>query len=221
MKKITLIGTMHKEIGKCNGNELYDILQKIKPDVIFEETSKYKNMMTYTWGIDPNSPELRSIQKYIQNHNAECIPVDNLEKPKNFDELEKTFAIAIMDKNINNEALHELFDFSNEYMCKNGIVGMNTEYFDNLNQKKYKLCEEYIKNYKIEILDKYNEYKNYIISQREENMIEVITNFTNVNERFNAVFVIGADHRVTIIDKLKNIENIEYNFYFGHNWNVV
>jgi GxxExxY protein len=157
MKKITLIGTMHKEIGKCNGNELYNILEKIKPDVIFEETSRYKNMLTYTWGIDPNSPELRAIQKYIQNHNANCIPVDNLEKPKNFDELEMIFAKAIMGKNECNRELYDLFDFLKEYMSKYGIVGMNTEYFDNLNQKKHKLCKNYIKNCKIEILNKYYE----------------------------------------------------------------
>jgi len=216
MKKITLIGTMHKEIGKCNGNILYDILEKIKPDVIFEETKKYKNMLTYTWGIDPISPELRAIQKYVQNYNAECIPVDNLEKPGNFDELEKIFAEAIMDKNEGNEELYELFDILQEYMSINGIEGINTKYFDNLN-KKNELCEKYIRNYKIEILDRYNEYKNYIYSQREEIMIELIYNYANKKECFNAVFVIGVDHRVTLIERLNKYSNINYNFYYGDN----
>jgi len=215
MKKITLIGTMHKEIGKCNGNILYDILEKIRPNVIFEETRKYKNMLTYTWGIDPISPELRTIQKYVQNYNAECIPIDNLERPGNIDQLEKIFAEAIMDKNEKNNELYELFDILKEYMSINGIEGMNTEYFDNLNQKKNQLCEEYITNYKNEILDTYNEYKNFIYSQREEKMIESIYSYINKKEYFNAVFVIGVDHRVTLINKLKNIKNIEYNFYYG------
>ena len=215
MKKITLIGTMHKEIGKCNGNILYDILEKIRPNVIFEETRKYKNMLTYTWGIDPISPELRAIQKYVQNYNAECIPIDNLERPGNIDQLEKIFAEAIMDKNEKNNELYELFDILKEYMSINGIEGMNTEYFDNLNQKKNQLCEEYITNYKNEILDTYNEYKNFIYSQREEKMIESIYSYINKKEYFNAVFVIGVDHRVTLINKLKNIKNIEYNFYYG------
>ena len=218
MKKITLIGTMHEEVGKCNGNELYDILENIKPDVIFEETSRYANTLTYKRGIEPNSPFSRSIQKYVQNNNARCIPVDNLEK-QDFDEFLNVFAVSIMEKNINNNELHEVFDFLTEYMSKNGIIGMNTEYFDNLNKQKHKLCEEYIKNYKIEILDKYYEYKNYTYSQREEKMIEMINIFAKENKRFNAVFVIGADHRLTIIDKLRNIENIEYNFYLGYNRN--
>jgi len=215
MKKITLIGTMHKEIGKCNGNILCDILEKIKPNVIFEETRKYKNMLTYTWGIDPISPELKAIQKYVQKYNAECIPIDNLERPENIDELEKIFAEAIMDKNEKNKELYELFDIIKEYVSINGIEGMNTEYFDNLSQKKNQLCEEYIRNYKNEILDSYNEYKNYIYSQREEKMIESIYSYINKKEWFNAVFVIGADHRITLINRLKIIENIDYNFYYG------
>jgi hypothetical protein len=217
MKKITLIGIMHKEIGKCNMNELLKVLENIKPDVIFEETNRYKNMLTYTFGIEPDSPELKAIQKYIQNNYADCIPVDNLEEPSNFSELEKIFALSIMERNENNKEMYELFNFSNEFMYNNGIEKMNSEYFDNLLIKKHKLCEDYIKKYKMENLDKYNEYVNYIYTQREEIMIETIKNYLKDKEYFNAVFIIGVDHRVTIIDKLKNIENIEYVFYLENN----
>lgn len=215
MKKITLIGTMHKEIGKCNENELHIVLEKIKPDVIFEETQIYKNFLAYTYGLEPDSPELRAIKKYVQNNNAECVPVDNLERPKNFNELEEIFAMSIMEKNENNKKLYELFDFLSVYMSNNGIEGMNTKYFDNLNLMKQKLCEDYIKKYKIENIDKYYEYKNFIYSQREEEMLDTIEEYLNKKEYFNAVFVIGADHRTTIIDRLKNLKNIEYDFYYG------
>jgi hypothetical protein len=42
MKRIILLGTDHVENGKCNVIELYDILLKIKPDIIFEEIPKIK-----------------------------------------------------------------------------------------------------------------------------------------------------------------------------------
>ncbi len=39
MNSITLIATAHFEIGKCNSYELYKIIEKISPEVIFEELS--------------------------------------------------------------------------------------------------------------------------------------------------------------------------------------
>jgi len=37
MPNITLISTVHKEIGKCNADELCEIIEKISPEVIFLE----------------------------------------------------------------------------------------------------------------------------------------------------------------------------------------
>ena len=39
MHNITVISTNHKEIGKCNSEELYKIVESINPEVIFEELS--------------------------------------------------------------------------------------------------------------------------------------------------------------------------------------
>jgi len=35
MYQITFLSTIHKEIGKCNADELCSILNEIKPEVIF------------------------------------------------------------------------------------------------------------------------------------------------------------------------------------------
>lgn len=34
---VTLIATSHKESGACKSDELYRIIEKISPDIIFEE----------------------------------------------------------------------------------------------------------------------------------------------------------------------------------------
>ena len=39
MNNITLISTMHSEGGKCTSDELFKIIESIKPEVIFEEIS--------------------------------------------------------------------------------------------------------------------------------------------------------------------------------------
>ncbi|GMO16230.1 MAG: hypothetical protein Pg6A_02450 [Termitinemataceae bacterium] len=82
MSKITLIGTMHKEIGKCNEAALYNIFEAINPDVIFEETTPYTAMLIYKFGIEPQFPEQKAIQKYIAHHRTENIPIDTLERPQ-------------------------------------------------------------------------------------------------------------------------------------------
>ena len=56
MKKITFISTVHKGIGKCNADELYNILNEICPDVIFFEAldetySKYEEMLFSQSGV--------------------------------------------------------------------------------------------------------------------------------------------------------------------------
>jgi len=36
MYNITLISTRHDELGKCNSNELYKIIESVDPELIFE-----------------------------------------------------------------------------------------------------------------------------------------------------------------------------------------
>ena len=73
MYNITLIGTHHSEIGKCNSDELYKIIVSMSPEVIFDERPSNCN---------PETLEKRCIEKYLQNHNIEDIPVDICIGPK-------------------------------------------------------------------------------------------------------------------------------------------
>lgn len=41
MYNVSLVSTIHSENGKCNHNELYIILESIKPEVIFDELSSH------------------------------------------------------------------------------------------------------------------------------------------------------------------------------------
>jgi len=56
MHHITFISTIHKEIGKCNAIELYKIIDKLSPEVIFLEAidetySEYEKYLYSTWGV--------------------------------------------------------------------------------------------------------------------------------------------------------------------------
>jgi hypothetical protein len=220
MNKITLIGTMHKEIGNSNKESLHSIFENIGPDVIFEETTPYTAMHIYKFGIEPQFPEQKVIQKYIFQHNVENIPIDTLTHPKELDDWGKNIFEDLYNINENNKELNELLNFRTNYISKNGIESMNTEYYDNLTIKVHKLHENYINKYRKNLLIDYNKYHDFIIEQRE---IEMVNNILNYHEshknNFNGIFTIGADHRITIINKLREIKDIEYEFYYKNKSN--
>jgi hypothetical protein len=75
MYDITLIGTYHKAKGICNVVELYKIIDAINPEIIFEELPpSYFN----SYYIDKINSKLESdaINKYLENHQIEHIPID-------------------------------------------------------------------------------------------------------------------------------------------------
>ncbi len=81
---ITLILSFHTEMGKCNPQELYEILRNIKPDVIFEELPGHVFQSIYSGQKIPHTVESRAISSYIRYHNVNHVPVDTYE----FDMLE-------------------------------------------------------------------------------------------------------------------------------------
>lgn len=93
---ITLISTVHKEIGKCNYYDLYKIIESINPDVIFLEAfensySKYHQMLFSQFGVYQERLEIKAIQAYSQNHAFEYVPVLDIGLS---DEFEKIIAIV-------------------------------------------------------------------------------------------------------------------------------
>lgn len=76
---ITLIRTAHKEIGKCNSDALCEILEKIKPDVIFlealEETYTEYEKSLISFGVYHKRLEIEAIQKYASNVPFTYVPV--------------------------------------------------------------------------------------------------------------------------------------------------
>ena len=213
---ITLIGTTHKETGKCTENALYSIIENIDPDVIFEETDQISYFAVYELKQKSNySMERNTIQKYIENHNIRNIPIDTLEYPQNFVKWNNKIIRDLWHHDENNKALLELMDTINNYYTNNGLESINTEYFDNLIIKKYQLWEYYIYNYRKHLIEDYNKFMNFTYREREIEMVKNIDRFYKEQKKdINAVLLIGADHRISIKEKLKTIDGIEYNFYY-------
>ena len=216
LDKITLLGTTHKEAGKCTVNSLYSIIEKINPDLIFEETDLMSYYTVYILKQKSDSMERTTIQKYVNNHNIKNIPIDTLEYPKDFTEWNNKILQDLQYPDETNKELLELTNFIKNYYADNGFGCINTEYFDNLIIKKYQIWENYIHNYRKHLVKYYDDFINFVYEEREFEMINNISKYQRVqNNNFNAVLLLGADHRMSITKKLQKITGIEYDFYYN------
>lgn len=214
MHNITLVCTFHSELGKCNVDELYKIIEQIKPDVVFEELTPYLYDMVYNKGFyDESAPlELKCIRNYKQQHNIKNIPVDI--------EVGSTFS---------NDVNRMLDLFGNYDIFKEIKIEqkkkIKLEGFDFLNTDEYSDLVEEQRSVESKIVEEINNrqlnriYKSFYddMDFRENFMLNTIYAFSQENDYNRAVFLIGAGHRSSVIRKVAEYqlkEEIKSNWSF-------
>jgi len=230
LNKVTILGTMHKEKGKCNVNNLYKIIEEINPNVIFEENNidiKKFDLIISTGIFGSNidnilqneNIERKTIRKYLINHNIETLSVATLDTPKWFDEYDNILfgIIPLGDKKYVEYKDH--CEYIINYISENGFENINTNEFDNLINKKLQLQKEYVHNTP-ENIKYYDEYMEFIHNKREIEIINNIVKYIFESKiQINAVLLIGAEHRISLMKKLENIKNIDFDFYYNNKSN--
>lgn len=204
MCKITLIATVHKEYGSCNSKALFKLIEPIAADVIFEELSPNGFTAIYE-GLNSDTLETNTIKSYLKKYPISHFPVD-VEKNK------------LIDKQLKKDILEmfEIFNQSKEYtiLCAQHNILSQLIGFPYLNSKQYsELSERRIFLEKI-ILKNMNHakwhltYKRWwdLIELRENEMIKNIYNYCDRNKYGSAVFLIGAEHKKPIMDKILKLE---------------
>lgn len=229
MHNITLIGTMHSEIGKCNADELHKIMEDINPGVIFEELPGHLSDMCYSDSFDmycansillnrhfPVVPlEIKCIKKYSQNHNIKIIPVDIddndvIEMTLKYKELENNTFLKCED--------YKKYDYEiKALISQGGFHYLNSkEHLDNLEEME--VMQKNILEFDIVKDRKFNEirlFRSKVIDNRENAMLQNIYNYSKGNQYNQAVFLIGAGHRKSIIEKIEDFKKQED---FKLNW---
>jgi DNA-binding protein Fis len=205
------------ESGNCNSKELYDIINKISPEIIFEEydisriDNEYYKNGHYKYQ-KTCSLETAAIMNYLENHQIIHIPVDTYEVI-NFPE-------DMYPKISNNNEEY------NNLVKKNYIL--TSQYgFPYLNSKdcidlldKIKITEEIIvkKLNDTNLTNTYNSWK-LITDNRENEMVKNIYNYSQNHNFSKAVFITGAEHKKSIIKKIQKYEmngfklNWEYEYF--------
>jgi len=198
--RIILISTIHKEIGKCNSDELCKIIEALNPDVIFLEAfensySNYHNLLLSQFGVYQERLEIKALQIYSQNHTFQYVPVLDIGLS---DEFETKLEIVS-----NNNDYRRLLD---------NYISLETEYgFQFLNSKKQISYQEQMRELENRIIDNnvIHQKANESIDAYEHSMLRNIYLFCKDNSFETAIFMCGAGHRKTITQKIKEYETKE------------
>jgi pheromone shutdown protein TraB len=206
MYNITLICTLHREHGKCNSEELYKIIEKINPEIIFEEISNFRLDAYYT-DKTYKSLETNTIMKYLEKHQIEHIPVDNhgmtesqvISLYKNFDYMNEQLSYSA--------EYTELWEKHMSLTIQGGFDYINSNGSDELMEKIETMKKYLLKIFNNELLfNAYTLFNEIVIDKREYEMIKNIYKYSKEHKVNNAIFLIGAEHRRSIINKIQEYE---------------
>ena len=207
MSEITFISTIHKENGKCNAGALCEIIEMVKPEVVFLEAidktySKYQKHLFDYFGIFHEKLEISAIQRYSLNNSVNYIPV--LENTLS-DAFDRKYKIVCQFRE-----LQELLDNFNSLASELGFKFLNSP-------ESIKLQEQMRKLESTLIDEELEQTVNSDINKYENSMMANIYSYTR-NETFSsAIFMCGVAHRKAIIEKM-NKYNAQEQLHL--NWNV-
>jgi hypothetical protein len=194
MQSITFISTVHVEIGKCNSEELFRIIEGISPEVVFLEADDqtytgYEQFLFSTYGVYHRKLEIAAIQKYGHTTSFEYVTVC---EGGLSDAFHRKIKIACQNKGLQN-----LIDNFKSLEAKHGFLFLNSQECIDL-QEEMRGLETMILN--SDDLDK--EVK-ADIEAYENSMIRNIYCYSKNNHFSTAIFMCGAAHRKAIIEKME------------------
>jgi hypothetical protein len=213
---ITLIATRHKESGQCNSNTLYQIIEQIAPDVIFEEVPPSKFEAVYK-GLLRDTLETFTIKRYLEKQSTAHVPVD-----AEIDEITDNFTKSDYQVMVNIFRRHSpeyrnLYNQRQLIADERGFPYLNSEDWTLLSERLDLLEELIIKNIDDGKLNqRYKEWLN-VLDFRDNEMISNIYKYVEGNNCEKGLFLVGVEHRRQIIEKIPKFEN---NHHLKIDWNL-
>jgi hypothetical protein len=203
---------MHKEIGKCNSRELYDIIEKEKPEIIFEEfdisrtDDEYYKNGHYKYQ-ESCTVETTTIMRYLENYKVIHIPVDTYDISDVPNDMYTKISNA-------NEEYDNLVKKNFLLSCQQGFPYLNSIECSDMLEKIRNLEEETIECLNDNVL--FDTYKSWqlVTESRENEMLKNIYDYSQKYSYNNAIFITGSDHGKSIINKIQ-----EYNSKYKINLN--
>ncbi|MCC5926793.1 MAG: hypothetical protein JJU41_09570 [Bacteroidetes bacterium] len=212
MHKITLLSSFHKNLGKCNPDELYKIIEELQPEVIFEELDIDTFSHVYSDNYTPNSVESITIKNYLKQNSIKHYPVDTY---------------PVNESNLLSDA-QIIWDYSKQYreLWNKKIFSIRQDGYSFINSND---CVELID--KIRLIEKtvllemnnvklLNELKKEreLHDKRENEMLKNIYKYSKEYLFGRAIFLCGVEHRNPLKKKIQEYEakeelRLKWTFY--------
>jgi hypothetical protein len=199
--RISLIATYHAECGAVTAMALRHILDRIRPGVIFAEIPE-THLQAWRDGSH-GTVESIAAASYCNANQVEIVAVD-LPKPDDsfFRDHEEVYRLMLrtspaLDRlvGMNTDALRRGgFAYLNSEACIESWAAIQREELDTI---------DYIPSSRLKAM--YAETRS-MTECREAAMIENINSYCSATDRTRGVFLVGASHRKSLIDRIQTAD---------------
>jgi hypothetical protein len=204
MYNISIVCTHHSELGKCNSDALYSIIESIHPDIIFEELNQELFDMFYQENRIPfDSPETKTVKRYLENNDVRHLPTEDYPND----------SLSINEIRYMFNALNKYHVYSNleekhkKLISENGYTFLNSKKNEMLFEEKKALEKSLIASEINRLqLSRINDLFYEELTIREHQIIKNVYNYSTKMEYNQAILLIGSGHRKTIFEKVKIYE---------------
>jgi hypothetical protein len=207
MNCVSLISTVHDEVGLANVSELRAILERVRPEVIFLEVP-FSALDDYYMICSRSNLESIAVRTYRESRPVKLVPVD-LPTP----EAEFFEKVDYLHKRIREGSpeYRQLMARDTACMRAHGFAYLNSEDCINLWSDAYKEMLSTIGRLDdarlVEIFESWKE----TIDHRENEMMKNIQEYCGANTFDKGAFLVGAAHRQPIIEKSKEQSSADPN----------
>lgn len=208
MNSIALICTVHEECGQATSSELYARLERYQPEVIFLEAPS-QDMDCFFRGNTGRKLESAPVKQYQNRMGCSLVSVDlPTPEPKFFRDYERLMQ-RIEARSCD---LRRLMTWYSSYVFDYGFRYLNSEHNCNMWSEIYayiratvaELNEPELK----EIFDSWMRTNEL----REREMLSNIQIYCGKRQFSRGVFIVGAAHRSSIIERSQSICGVHWDF---------
>jgi hypothetical protein len=152
--------------------------------------------------------EVKCLKKYMQHHNIEIVPVDTDIRQKVAQHQQDFFYLFQLF--FKNDEYLKLDAEKDALIASEGFYFLNSDKFSAFLETKEAMEKSLINSEtdKDRLLEIYKLFHAENCDKRENIMLENIYNYSKANQYQNAVFLVGAQHRKSIIQKIAAFEKL-------------
>src|ERR1043166_5752068 len=199
MKRLSLVGTVHEEMGLANASALLAILEWIKPEVLFLEAPSEASG-DY---LNATGKELESaaVSRYREIQLVDTVPVDlPIPDAELFQFLgDNEYLFKTIERR--SPEYCRLVDEDSQEVREHGFAYLNSERCGTIGSKVHEAARAAIEELAYPRLSELYERWIGFNQRREKHMMKSIEDYCRKTTFSNGVFLVGAAHRQSLIGK--------------------